>query len=204
MSILLKIMNPRSYEQLMNFFEDTNDLDQNLVKEQKYFIKKISQELMIKRPKEKYGDSLTKKDYDDISKLAAINAMNMPMIESLIDDKYCNNCGKCCTETPLIILLSNEYQELKRSIPHLDKKVHKHPYLPEHYSLNSKPCSFYDIKNKKCTIYNKRPSVCKSYPISYQIIDGIPRKVFVTLSGCEYSVQVILNIAIKTFDKCLN
>lgn len=201
MSILLKRMSEESLSKLRDIYENPPDLDENQIKNQKEFIHVIIDSLKVERPSKVYKD-LTEQDYEDIALVAVMNSLNMPMIKTIDDPSLCENCGKCCTETEIILLLNREYNNLKRTIRDLNSKVSVHPSENGHYAINSMPCVFYDSENKRCKIYSRRPIVCRNYPISDQKIDGKMSRMLVTLADCGYSIKLVSLIALKLFDQC--
>ncbi len=199
-ALLLRLMSIESIQKIRNLFVNVPKIDSKQLEDQKKFVLKIKKDLEVLRPKHHYKEKISDQDYEDIALVAALNALNLPMMHDLDNPRYCNNCGKCCIETDPM-LLNEEYERLKKIIPNLDEKVDQHPVFLDHYTLHSHPCIFHDSLNKKCIIYSNRPQVCKDYPFSAQEISGTLEIVFVTLPECNYSIKVILDVACNTFDR---
>ena len=83
----------------------------------------------------------------------------------------CENCGKCCLETEMII--SSEDIELikKNSIDNIGEGDFVFKNINEHYQLKNIEghCKFLDHLSKKCKIYEFRPQGCRFYPLIYDI-----------------------------------
>ncbi len=83
----------------------------------------------------------------------------------------CENCGKCCLETEMIL----SPQDIKIIINSLPNNIRKEDFtfknINEQYQLRNIEghCFFLDYSNKECKIYKFRPQGCKFYPLIYDI-----------------------------------
>lgn len=81
----------------------------------------------------------------------------------------CENCGKCCIETEM--LLSNQDIELviNKSVDQLNRDDFALKNIEGFYQLKNVEghCFFFNIYSKNCKIYNYRPQGCRIYPLIY-------------------------------------
>ncbi|NVM35896.1 MAG: YkgJ family cysteine cluster protein [Candidatus Lokiarchaeota archaeon] len=83
----------------------------------------------------------------------------------------CENCGKCCLETEMI--LSSEDIELINK--NLNDNIGEGDFVfknnNKHFQLKNIEghCKFLDLFSKKCKIYEFRPQGCRFYPLIYDI-----------------------------------
>ena len=97
----------------------------------------------------------------------------------------CENCGKCCLDTEMI-LSRQDIESIKNSYSdNLRKQDFVFKNEDERFQLNNIDghCVFLDYSTKKCKIYEFRPQGCKFYPLIYDIDkkkclldDDCPRK----------------------------
>lgn len=81
----------------------------------------------------------------------------------------CENCGKCCLETEMILskqdlnlILNNASNNLNE-----DDVVFKNNDDFLQLKNSSGHCVFFDMSSKECKIYKLRPQGCKFYPLIY-------------------------------------
>ena len=84
----------------------------------------------------------------------------------------CSNCGVCCTETEMLLLL--------KDISRLEKKGFSKGYFAKfdrqgYAILKNRDgyCVFYDLKGRQCSVYSDRPSGCRVYPVIFDEEKGI-------------------------------
>ncbi len=84
--------------------------------------------------------------------------------------KECEDCGKCCLETDMIV--SEQDTELilnTSSLGHLRKKDFTFSNREGYFQLKNIEdyCYFFDVASKSCIIYEHRPQGCRFYPLVY-------------------------------------
>jgi Fe-S-cluster containining protein len=83
--------------------------------------------------------------------------------------KKCENCGKCCLETEMIVSRSDIDMILKNDSTGLSK----HDFILENEFGYSElrnidgHCTFFEPVSKLCKIYEYRPNGCRFYPMIY-------------------------------------
>ncbi len=80
----------------------------------------------------------------------------------------CQNCGKCCLDTEMLLSIKDINLILENSASDLEKDnfISKQG---DHFQLKNYEdhCVFFNIKSKTCKIYNIRPQGCRFYPLIY-------------------------------------
>ena len=85
----------------------------------------------------------------------------------------CENCGKCCLETEMILsqedvdlIINNSLNKSYRDYFTFDKSN-------EYYQLKNIEghCVFFDLTSKICKIYKYRPQGCRFYSLIYDFYD---------------------------------
>jgi Fe-S-cluster containining protein len=84
-------------------------------------------------------------------------------------NEICNNCGKCCLETEMILSKKDVEEISKNSTKGLSEADFVFINEAKLYQLKNKKkhCIFLDINSKLCKIYKFRPQGCRFYPIIY-------------------------------------
>ena len=83
----------------------------------------------------------------------------------------CENCGKCCLETEMIVS-RQDIELIKTSYPNnLRKQDFVFKNNNDQFQLKNIEghCVFLDNSSKNCNIYRYRPQGCKFYPLIYDI-----------------------------------
>ena len=83
----------------------------------------------------------------------------------------CENCGKCCLETEMI-LSQQDIELIKKSYPNNLRKqdfVFKTNNAQFQLKNIEGHCVFFDNFSKICNIYKYRPQGCRFYPLIYDI-----------------------------------
>ena len=86
----------------------------------------------------------------------------------------CENCGKCCLETEMI-LSQQDIELIKKSYPNnLRKQDFVFKTNNAQFQLKNIEgyCVFFDYSSKICNIYKYRPQGCRFYPLIYDINEG--------------------------------
>ena len=80
----------------------------------------------------------------------------------------CENCGKCCLETEMI-LSQQDIKIIISNLPNIKKQDFIFKNTNEQYQLRNIEghCFFFDVSNKECKIYKFRPQGCRFYPLIY-------------------------------------
>ena len=97
----------------------------------------------------------------------------------------CENCGKCCLETEMILSFE-DIETIKRNstnnIREQDFIFKNNDKLFQLKNIEGH-CVFFDNTTKKCKIYRFRPYGCRFYPLTYdlntykcKLDDDCPRK----------------------------
>jgi Fe-S-cluster containining protein len=84
--------------------------------------------------------------------------------------KYlCENCGKCCIETEMIL----SQQDIDVIVKNYPSKIRKQDFTfrneEGNYQIKNfeKHCVFLEFSTKTCKIYEYRPQGCRFYPLIY-------------------------------------
>lgn len=86
-------------------------------------------------------------------------------------ENKCENCGKCCLETEMI-LSRQDIELIKNRYPN---NIREHDFAfknkNEQFQLKNVEgyCVFFDDYSKNCNIYKFRPQGCRFYPLIYNI-----------------------------------
>ena len=81
----------------------------------------------------------------------------------------CENCGKCCCETEMIL----SSQDIDLILNNSSKDLRKEDFVSKNkkgfYQLKNRNghCVFLNVTLKACKIYKIRPQGCKFYPLIY-------------------------------------
>ncbi|MBA7657814.1 hypothetical protein ES703_65757 [subsurface metagenome] len=98
---------------------------------------------------------------------------------------YCENCGKCCIETEMILSFEDIELIKKNSIDNIGEGDFVFKNENERFQLKNIDghCVFLNYSAKKCKIYEFRPQGCRFYPLIYdlntykcKLDDDCPRK----------------------------
>ncbi len=83
----------------------------------------------------------------------------------------CENCGKCCIETEMILSEYDIDLIIRKSQDHVIKQDFCFKNKDEHHQLKNIKghCVFFDYPSKFCTIYEYRPQGCRFYPLIFDI-----------------------------------
>ena len=83
----------------------------------------------------------------------------------------CNDCGKCCLETEMLLSKEDVNLILKRSANNYRKADFVIRNKNGNFQLKNVNghCVFLDISSKLCKIYEIRPQGCRFYPMIYDI-----------------------------------
>lgn len=83
----------------------------------------------------------------------------------------CEECGKCCMETEMILSEEDINLILKNSINSLEKEEFVFLNVGGYYQLKNvdNHCIFLDPVLKLCKIYKHRPQGCRFYPMIYDV-----------------------------------
>ena len=97
----------------------------------------------------------------------------------------CENCGKCCLDTEMILSFEDIELIKKNSINNIGEGDFVFKNENERFQLKNIDghCVFLKYSAKKCKIYEFRPQGCRFYPLIYDISkkkclldDDCPRK----------------------------
>ena len=80
----------------------------------------------------------------------------------------CQDCGKCCLETEMML----SKRDINLILQSHSKNLQKDDFalkIDDYYQLKNinGHCVFFDISTKKCKIYANRPQGCRFYPLIY-------------------------------------
>jgi Fe-S-cluster containining protein len=95
--------------------------------------------------------------------------------------KSCQECGKCCIETEMLLSVN----DIKRIIKFYDAKINQDDFCflnkSGQFQIKNikESCYFFDSESIRCKIYNIRPKGCEFYPLVYNIEIG----------GCEFDLN---------------
>jgi Fe-S-cluster containining protein len=80
----------------------------------------------------------------------------------------CENCGKCCLETEMI-LSQQDIKIIISNLPNIKRQDFTFKNINEQYQLKNIEghCFFFDFPNRECKIYKLRPQGCRFYPLIY-------------------------------------
>ncbi len=83
----------------------------------------------------------------------------------------CENCGKCCLETEMILSFEDVELIKKNSIDNIEEGDFVFKNEDERFQLKNidDHCVFLNYPAKKCKIYEFRPQGCRFYPLIYDI-----------------------------------
>lgn len=81
----------------------------------------------------------------------------------------CENCGKCCLETEMIVSEQDIDLIIRKCKNHIRKQDFIFNNKEHHFQLKNIDghCVFFDIHSKLCTIYDIRPWGCRYYPLIF-------------------------------------
>ncbi|MFX0083965.1 MAG: YkgJ family cysteine cluster protein [Candidatus Hodarchaeota archaeon] len=86
----------------------------------------------------------------------------------------CENCGKCCLETEMI-LSQQDVELIRKKCPNNLKEqdfVFKNNNKKFQLKNMEGHCVFFDYSSKNCNIYKYRPQGCKFYPLIFDVNEG--------------------------------
>ena len=80
----------------------------------------------------------------------------------------CQDCGKCCLDTEMMVSKKDISLILKSYSPNLRKEDFVREINDDFLLKNiNGHCIFLDISTNMCKIYNNRPQGCRFYPLTY-------------------------------------
>ncbi|MFW9827971.1 MAG: YkgJ family cysteine cluster protein [Candidatus Thorarchaeota archaeon] len=81
----------------------------------------------------------------------------------------CENCGKCCIETEMLLSIQDIDLLVNNSVYQLDRDDFALKNAEGFYQLKNIEghCYFFDVSSKNCNIYEYRPQGCRIYPLIY-------------------------------------
>ena len=85
--------------------------------------------------------------------------------------KKCENCGKCCLETEMILSFEDIALIKKNSIDNIGEGDFVFKNEDEQFQLKNIDghCVFLNLSLKTCKIYKYRPQGCRFYPLIFDI-----------------------------------
>jgi len=83
----------------------------------------------------------------------------------------CENCGKCCIETEMIVSEQDIDFILRKCLNYKRKREFIFKNKDDLFQLKNVEgyCVFFDKRSKICTIYEFRPQGCRFYPLIFDI-----------------------------------
>ena len=187
--------------------EDWND---NAKSETNILEKNVLKLLRKKRSLKKYKKmGVTRTDLKELIELAEITNLELfqgPSNSELssLHPEWCNNCGRCCSESSPIFIHKDELNLLIMFNPKLETEIITNEYYPEHFRFKEdKPCKFHDIESKRCKIYDSRPQVCRHYPLMMIGNEDRASNIINLRYNCNYATRLILEKSIILFDKAV-
>ncbi len=189
---------------------ESEDRDDNAITEMDILEKNVLKRLRKKRSLKNYKKiGVTKSDLKEIIELAEI--INLEIFQGLsnselaaLHPEWCNNCGKCCTESSPLFIHKDEINLLLIFNRDLETEIVPNEHYPEHFRFKEdKPCKFHDFEAKKCRIYNSRPQVCRNYPLMMVGSEGKARNIINLRFNCNYALMLILEKSMILFDEAI-
>ena len=182
-----------------NAKSETNILEKNV-------LKLLRKKRSLKKNK-KMG--VTRTDLKELIELAEITNLELfqgPSNSELssLHPEWCNNCGRCCSESSPIFIHKDELNLLIMFNPKLETEIITNEYYPEHFRFREdKPCKFLDIEAKRCKIYDSRHQVCRYYPLMMIGSEDKARNIINLRYNCNYATRLILEKSIILFDEAV-
>jgi len=86
-------------------------------------------------------------------------------------NKKCEDCGKCCIETAMLLSEEDINQITSNTLNNLKKDEFVFRNEDGYYQLQNLDgcCFFFEKPTKLCSIYESRPQGCRFYPMIYNI-----------------------------------
>ena len=172
--------------------------------------KAVFNRLKKKRSVKKYKKlGVSKGDLKEIIELAdvlSLDAIGGPSNAEIADNhpEWCNNCGRCCSESSPIFIHKDEVNILLTFNSDLKDEIIPNTLYPEHYQFKEdKPCKFHDSEAGKCRIYDSRPQVCRNYPLMLVEQDGKAHNIVNLRYNCNYAVLLVLEKSMILFDEAI-
>ena len=199
----------RLFETIREKALEVEDWEASTKKEVDLLEKLVLKRLRKKRSAKKYRKKgFNKSDLKEIIELADIISLKLfegPTNSQIAMEhpEWCNNCGKCCTESSPIFIHKDELRPLLTINSNLKQEIIHNKYYPEHYMFKEdKPCKFYDSKSKKCDIYDIRPQVCRNYPLMMVGKDH-GHNIINLRYNCNFALLMVLEKSILLFDEAI-
>jgi uncharacterized protein len=187
----------------------SEDWEISAEKEVELLEKLVLKRLRKKRSAKKYRKKgVNKSDLIEIIELADITSLEIfegPSNSQIAMEhpEWCNNCGRCCTESSPIFIHKDEIRPLLTINPNLKSEITHNKYYPEHYMFKEdKPCKFHDSKLMKCKIYESRPQVCRNYPLMMVGKDH-GHNIVNLRYNCNFALLLVLEKSIMLFDEAV-
>jgi Fe-S-cluster containining protein len=172
--------------------------------------KNVLKRLRKKRSAKKYRkNGVNKTDLKEIIELADIVSLELfdgPSNSQIAADhpEWCNNCGRCCTESSPIFIHRDEMNPILTLNPDLDQEITRNNFYPDHYMFKQdKPCKFHDATLKRCKIYDSRPQVCRNYPLMMIGTGGKGHNIINLRYNCNYAISIVLEKSTLLFDEAI-
>lgn len=210
MNVLLDLLIERQlFESVRQKALEAEDWDGSAKKEVDLLEKLVLKRLRKKRSAKKYRKKgVTKSDLKEIVELADI--ISLELLEgpsnsqiAMEHPEWCNNCGRCCTESSPIFIHKDELRPLITINPNLKHEIIHNKYYLKHFMFKEdKPCKFHDFELKKCKIYNSRPQVCRNYPLMMVGKDQ-GHNIINLRYNCNYALLMVLEKATLLFDEAV-
>jgi uncharacterized protein len=203
------LIEKRLFESIRHKAMDVEDWESGAKKEVDLLENRVLKRLRKKRSAKKYRKKgVNKSDLKEIIELADIISLKLfegPSNSQIAIEhpEWCNNCGRCCTESSPIFIHKDELRPLITINPNLKHEIIHNKYYPEHFMFKEdKPCKFHDPKSMKCKIYDSRPQVCRNYPLMMVGKDH-GHNVINLRHNCNYAILIVLEKSIILFDEGL-
>jgi uncharacterized protein len=199
----------RLFETIREKALEAEDWEASTKKEVDLLEKLVLKRLRKKRSAKKYRKKgIKKSDLKEIIELADIISLKLfegPTNSQIAMEhpEWCNNCGRCCTESSPIFIHKDELRPLLTINSNLKHEIIQNKYYPEHFMFKEdKPCKFHDSKSKKCIIYDIRPQVCRNYPL---MMVGKDRghNIINLRHNCNYVQLIVLEKSTLLFDEAI-
>lgn len=172
--------------------------------------KTVLKRLRKKRSMKKFKKmGVTKGDLKEIIELAEIislDSMGGPSNSEIADahPQWCNNCGRCCTESSPIFIHKDELNILITFNSNLKHEIIQNKLYPKHYQFkDDRPCKFHDPMEGKCRIYDSRPQVCRNYPLMLIGSEATARNIINLRYNCNYAILLVLEKSMILFDEAI-
>jgi len=199
----------RLFETIRQKALEVEDWEGSAKKEVDLLEKLVLKRLRKKRSAKKYRKKGVKKsDLKEIIELADIISLKLfegPSNSQIAMEhpEWCNNCGRCCTESSPIFIHKDELRPLLTINSNLKHEIIHNKYYPEHFMFKEdKPCKFHDSNSKKCKIYDIRPQVCRNYPLMMVGKDH-GHNIINLRHNCNYVLLIVLEKSTLLFDEAV-